>query len=82
VTTCLIIAGSHDKRIEAVQTRLTSSFDTPSALLAAGQNAADPFFVPTMVSHECFMHSDSSVFTLGKRLYEALDIVDAAAETP
>ena len=27
------------------------------------------------------MHSDSSVFQLGKRLYDALDIVDAAADT-
>ena len=82
MSTCIVIAGSHDKRIEAVQTRLTSSFSAASAIPAARQNATDPFFVPTMVSHECFMHSDSSVFTLGKRLYDALDIVDAAAETP
>lgn len=82
MTTCLITAGSHDKRIEAVQTRLTSAFDASSRLSAARYNAADPLFVPTLISHECFMQSDSSVFDLGKRLYDSLDIVDAAAETP
>jgi hypothetical protein len=81
MTTCLITAGSRDKRIEAVQTRLTSEFNASSRLSAARYNAADPLFVPILISHECFMQSDSSVFDLGKRLYDSLDIVDAAAET-
>jgi hypothetical protein len=81
MTTCLITAGSQDKRIEAVQTRLTSAFNASSRLSAARYNAADPLFVPILISHECFMQSGTSVFGLGKRLYDSLDIVDAAAET-
>ncbi|ERF75606.1 hypothetical protein EPUS_04586 [Endocarpon pusillum Z07020] len=82
MTTCLITAASHDQVIEAVQTRLTFAFDASSRLSAARYNAADPLFVPTLISHECFMQSDSSLCDLDKRLNDSIDIVDAAAETP
>ncbi len=77
-TNCIVTYGSDDKRIASVRTRLTSSFLATGKLQVALANASDPFLVPSMISHECFMQSDSSIFNLGQRLYAAIDRVDEA----
>ena len=79
-TTSIVSYGLEDERITVVQTRLAACFQGSDKVSAATANASDPFLLPTMISHECFMQSDRGVFELGNRLYSALDAVDKVSE--
>lgn len=82
VTTCIMTSGTEDPRVQALRSRLTDAFPGEASLASGSSNATDPFLLHCLVSHISFMQSDPSVFDLGVRLYNALDAVDASAQTP
>ena len=80
LTTCIISCGEDDIRLAAIKSRLASAFKHNTAGSQLQRvNSRDPFLIPNMISHECFMQSDSTVFDLGQRLYSSLNAVDETA---
>ncbi|KAG8627898.1 hypothetical protein KVT40_003771 [Elsinoe batatas] len=80
--TCVVSAATNDPRLNTVLSRLTAAFTGPTPLPSGLANAANPFMLPCLITHECFMASDYRIVELASTLFGAVDTIDESRQGP